>query len=331
MAAFEKRGQYWRAKIRRRGFPDQSRSFDTRVEAEMWARAIESEMDRGLYVDRTEAEKNLLADLIDRYLREVTPGKRGASPERSRLLALQKRPIAQIKMAALSSAHIASYRDDRLKQVSAGTVNKELNHLAHVIETGRREWSIQLPENPVRMVRRPSPPRARDRRFRQGEEERLRLAMQDARNPFLVPVVDLAIETGMRQGEVVGLLWQHIDLKHRVAHLPLTKNGEARSVPLSSKATAVLAVLKPADVDAPKGPVFVGLTSEAIKRAFIRACDRAGLGDFHFHDLRHEATSRLFEKGLNPMEVASITGHKTLQMLKRYTHLNARDLATKLG
>jgi integrase len=331
MAAFEKRGQYWRAKIRRKGFPDQSRSFDTRAEAEMWARAIESEMDRGLYVDRTEAEKNLLSDLIDRYLREVTPGKRGAGPEESRLRALQRRPIAQIKMAALSSSHIASYRDERLKQVAAGTINKELNHLAHVIETGRREWGIQLPENPVRMVRRPSPPKARDRRFRQGEEERLRQAMQDARNPFLVPVVDLAIETGMRQGELVGLLWQHIDLKHRVAHLPLTKNGEARSVPLSSKARAVLAALKPADVDAPTGPVFAGLTGEAVKRAFMRTCDRAGLDDFHFHDLRHEATSRLFEKGLNPMEVASITGHKTLQMLKRYTHLNARDLAAKLG
>ncbi len=130
---------------------------------------------------------------------------------------------------------------------------------------------------------------------------------------------------------MVGLLWQHIDLKHRVAHLPLTKNGEARSVPLSSKARAVLAALKPPDVDAPTGPVFAGLTGEAVKRAFIRACDRAGLDDFHFHDLRHEATSRLFEKGLNPMEVASITGHKTLQMLKRYTHLNARDLAAKLG
>lgn len=331
MAAFEKRGQYWRAKIRRKGFPDQSRSFDTRAEAEMWARAIESEMDRGLYVDRTEAEKNLLSDLIDRYLREVTPGKRGAGPEESRLRALQRRPIAQIKMAALSSTHIASYRDERLKQVSAGTVNKELNHLAHVIETGRREWGIQLPENPVRMVRRPSPPKARDRRFRPGEEVRLRQAMQDARNPFLAPVVDLAIETGMRQGEVVGLLWQHIDLKHRVAHLPLTKNGEARSVPLSSKAREVLAALKPADVDTPTGPVFAGLTGEAVKRAFIRACDRASLDDFHFHDLRHEATSRLFEKGLNPMEVASITGHKTLQMLKRYTHLNARDLAAKLG
>ncbi|MFZ5521629.1 MAG: hypothetical protein ACOZD0_10550 [Pseudomonadota bacterium] len=103
-------------------------------------------------------------------------------------------------MAALSSTHIASYRDECLKQVSPGTVNKELNHLAHVIETGRRECGIQLPENPVRMVRRPSPPKARDRRFRQGEEARLRQAMQDARNPFLVPMVDLAIETGMRQG-----------------------------------------------------------------------------------------------------------------------------------
>ena len=106
MAAFEKRGQYWRAKIRRKGFPDQSRSFDTRAEAEMWAGAIESEMDRGLYVDRTEAEKNLLSDLIDRYLREVTPGKRGAGPEESRLRALQRRPIAQIKMADLNANDI---------------------------------------------------------------------------------------------------------------------------------------------------------------------------------------------------------------------------------
>ena len=331
MAALEKRGQYWRARTRRKRFPDQSRGFDTRVEAEMWARAIKSDTDRGLCVDRTEAEKNLLADLIDRYLREVTPSKRGAGRERSRLLALQRRPIAQIKIAAPPSTHIASYRDDLLMQVSAGTVNKELNHLARVIETGRPEWSIQLPENPALVVRRPPPPKSRDRRFRQGEEDWLRQAMLTARNPFVAPVVDLAIETGMRQGEVVGLVCQHIDLNHRVAHLPLTKNGEARAVPRLSKAGVVLATLKPADVDEPTGPVSSGVTVEAVKRAFIRAFDPATLDDFHFHNLCHGATSRLFEKGLSPMEVAIITAHKTLQMLKRYTHLNARDLEAKVG
>lgn len=330
MAAFEKRGQYWRVKIRRKGYPEQTRSFDLKSQAEAWARSIENEMDKGTFVDRTETEKNTLADLIDRYLKEVTPLKRGKDPETSRLKALSQRPLAALKMSALSSKHIAQYRDERLKEVSAGTINKELNHLAHVIETGRREWGIQLPENPVRMVRRPAEPKARDRRFREGEEAQLRLACEDARNPFLLPVIELAIETGMRQGEIVGLLWQHVDLAGRVAHLPLTKNGEARSVPLSRKAGAVLAALRPSE-ETKSGPVFPGLTTEAIKRAFMRACDRAGLVDFHFHDLRHEATSRLFEKGLNPMEVASITGHKTLQMLKRYTHLNAGDLAAKLG
>ena len=286
-------------------------------------------MDRGLYVDRTEAEKNLLRDIINRYLLEVTPTKRGAGPETARLRALTTRPIAQIKMAALSSTHIASYRDERLKTVSSASINKELNHLAHVIETARREWGIQLSENPVRMVRRPAAPRSRDRRLKAGEHRRLLAACEEARNAALKPIVALAVETAMSQGELAGLHWQHIDLRKRVAHLPLTKNGEARSVPLSKRAAAVLAQLaKPVDRE---GPVFPGLTTEAIKRAFIRACSRAGLENFHFHDLRHEATSRLFEKGLNPIEVASITGHKTLQMLRRYTHLNAADLAKKLG
>lgn len=331
MPTFERRGRYWRVRVRRRGYPEQGRTFDTKGQAEAWARSVETEMDRGLFVDRTEAEKNLLADIIDRYIREVTPTKRGAAPEEARLKALKKRPIAQMKMSALSSSHIASYRDDRLKVVASGTVNKELNHLAHVIETARREWGVQLPENPVRLVRRPAAPKSRDRRFTSDEEARLLAACEDARNPFLKPIVILAIETAMRQGEIVGLQWPHINLKKRVAHLPLTKNGEARSVPLSKRATAVLRRLAKAKSVSLTGSVFPGLTAEAVKRSFMRACKRAGLEDFHFHDLRHEGTSRLFEKDLNPFEVASVTGHKSLQMLKRYTHLRAEDLVRKLG
>ncbi len=284
-------------------------------------------MDRGVFLDRTEAERNTLADVIERYLAEVTPAKRGAVPETSRLRALQRRPLAEFKMAALTSSLIARYRDERLREVSAGTVNKELNHLSHVIETGRREWGIQLPDNPVRLVRRPSGAKARDRRFVEDEGTRLFNACDAARNPFLRPVVELAVETAMRQGELVALQWKHVDLARRTAHLPITKNGDARTVPLSMRATALISSL-PRSID---GRVFPGLTTEAVKRAFMRACQRSGVEDFHFHDLRHEATSRFFELGLNPIEVASITGHRTLQMLKRYTHLNASDLARKLG
>jgi integrase len=287
-------------------------------------------MDCGLFLDRSEAERNTLGDLIERYLLEVTPLKRGAAPEASRLKAIQRRTISKYKISALSGAHVARYRDERLHEVSSGTVNKELNLLRHVIEIARREWSVALPNNPVRMVRRPAPARARDRRLVGDEEKRLLVACVNARNPFLLVIVQLALETAMRQSEIVGLEWRHIDLEKRVATLLTTKNGESRAVPLSSRATELLRSLYLA-ADSSRERVFPGVTAEAVKRAFIRACARAKIENFRFHDLRHEATSRLFELRLNPMEVASITGHKTLQMLMRYTHLRAEDLAQRLG
>jgi integrase len=153
------------------------------------------------------------------------------------------------------------------------------------------------------------------------------------RNPWLPPIVQLALETAMRQGELIRLHWEHIDLNRRTAHLPDTKNGEARTVPLSTNAIRVLRALP----RSPHGQVFPGITTEAIKRAYIRAVRRTGIEDLRFHDLRHEATTRLFENGLNIMEVATITGQKDLRMLRmlrmlrRYTHLKAEDLAMKLG
>jgi integrase len=131
----------------------------------------------------------------------------------------------------------------------------------------------------------------------------------------------------MRQSELVGLKWKNIDFQRRTAFLPHTKNGESRSVPLSAEALNVLGNL-PRSIS---GDVFPGLTTTAVKKAFTRATRRAEIEDFHFHDLRHEATTRLFERGLNIMAVAAITGHKDLRMLQRYTHLKAEDLARKLG
>jgi len=136
----------------------------------------------------------------------------------------------------------------------------------------------------------------------------------------------LLTETAMRRGELSKLRWEQIDFKNSVARLIDTKNGEDREIPLSSRAISALKSL-PRRFD---GKV-VGMTPDAITRAFKRSCDRAGIEDARIHDLRHEGVSRLFEAGLDLMEVASVSGHKTLGQLKRYTHLKAADLAKKLG
>ena len=189
MAALEKRSDYWRAKIRRKGYPIQTRSFDTKVQAEKWARDIKNEMDKGVFVDRTESEKNTLRDVLSRYHDEATPLKRGASAEVPRLHAIMLRPIAELKIAALSSTHIAKYHDGRLKVVAGATINKEINLIAHVLETARREWGIHMPENPVRLVRRPQGAKPRDRRLVDDEAQRLLSACADAHNPYGNPPI----------------------------------------------------------------------------------------------------------------------------------------------
>lgn len=333
MATFRKRGPHqWQAQVRKKGYPLQTKTFETKAAAETWARATEYEMDQGLFVSRAEAESTTLGELLQRYLEEVTPLKKGASPEAARIRALLRHKLANRYVAGIRGVDIARYRDKRLKKVSPGTAKRDLVILSHLFEVARKEWGIHV-YNPVRDIKLPPHAKARERRLRSGEEKTedeeifLLAACQEARNPFLLPIVRLALETAMRQGELVSLRWEHIDLNRQIAHLSDTKNGEARTVPLSSTAIRVLRSL-PRSLH---GQVFPGLTTEAVKRAYIRAVRRARIEDLRFHDLRHEATTRLFEKGLNIMEVASITGHKDLRMLRRYTHLKAEDLAKKLG
>ena len=337
--------------IRRKGWPEQSKTFDTKSDAEQWARLVESEMDRGIFVQRTESEQTTLKDLLDRYSREVLPTLKGGSREQSRIKALQA-GLGAYSLAVLNSSMVAKYRDKRLSTISEKTgrlvgpqtVKHELGLLQRALKMAAMEWGIALPGGiPTAMVKKPSLPASRDRRLVDNEEERLLAACGEARNVWLRPVVIFAIETAMRAGEIVetwelnmktgkrervsiGLQWSDVDLKKRTAHLPKTKNGEARDVPLSSRAVATLEAL-PRNLD---GRVF-GTTYEGINQSYVRACRRAAITGLTFHDLRHEATTRLFEKGFNPMEVSTITGHKTLQMLKRYTHLRAEDLAKRMG
>jgi len=327
VATFRKRGPYqWQSQVRKKGQPLQTKTFETRALATQWARAIEVEMDKGVFVSRAEAESTTLKELLERYLAEVTPLKKGAEPETNRLRVFMIHSLAQRFVAGIRGVDIARFRDERLQKVSSSTVKRDLVLLGHVFEVARKEWGIHF-HNPVRDIKLPADGRPRDRCLQAGEESRLLAACQEARNSNLLPIVHLALETAMRQGELIRLRWEHIDLNRRTAHLPDTKNGEARTVPLSTTAVKILRTL-PRSLH---GQAFSGITTEAIKRAYIRAVRRADIQNLRFHDLRHEATTRLFEKGLNIMEVAGITGHKDLRMLRRYTHLKAEDLAKKLG
>ncbi|MFP3754154.1 site-specific integrase [Cupriavidus sp. SIMBA_020] len=322
----------YQAKVRKVGFPIISKTFPSKDEAAAWAAETELSLGNGVTKRTLLSSKTSMADLIDRYLTEVTPRKKSAEIERHHIRAIQRSQIPRYTVGTLTSDAAREFRDERLKKVAASTVNRELNILHHMIEYARKEWGVSGGVNPVSDVQRPKNPPPRDRRLSPDEETALLAACDESRGGYLRDVVELAIETGMRQSELLGLDWGQVSIPRRTIRLleGMTKNGEGRGVPLSTNAIEVLRRRATAPEDM-TGRVFKEVTADALKRAFIRAVDRAKLENFHFHDLRHEAVSRMFEKGLNQMEVSSVSGHKDLRMLKRYTHLDAAKLAEKLG
>lgn len=323
MATVTKRGDLqWQCKVRAKGHPIQTRTFTTRAQAQAWGRVIESEMARGVFIDRSKAESTTLTEALDRYAREVSAHKKTANKEASIIRSWQARQMAARSLASIKPSDLSKYRDGRLKEVGAATVRNELALLSHLFTVAVKDWDMGV-QNPVLSIRKPSPVKSRDRRLSNDEIGKIIEATESAELPV---ILRLLTETAIRRGELTKLRWEDVDLKSCVTRLRDTKNGEDRDVPLSTRAIAVLRAL-PRRID---GKVF-GLSADGITRAFARACRRAGIEDARIHDLRHEAVSRLFEKGLNPMEVASVSGHKTLAMLKRYTHLRAEDLAKKLG
>lgn len=326
MASIRKKGDLqWHVQIRKKGYPYQTKTFSTRADAERWAKIIESEMERGVFVSRSESEATRISELLSRYELEILPSKRGCSPDKSRLKTLRE-AFGTYRLASLTSTQVAKFRDARLEVVGPQSVIHEINLLNRVLKAATIDWGIALPGGlPTALIRKPTKPHGRDRRVTAKE---LQSILKATESPELRTIVILAIETAMRRGELASLRWKEIDLQKCIAHLPKTKTEVPRTVPLSTVAVAALKEL-PRRLD---GRVFA-LQAESMSQAFERACEshRANVGDLRFHDLRHEATSRLFEKGLNVMEVAAITGHKTLDMLKRYTHLRAEDLAKRLG
>lgn len=333
MATIRKKGDYqWHVQIRKKGFPTITKTFTTRTDAENWATVKESEMVRGLYTDSSEAERTTVGDLIDRFTKEFAPHHYRQREDKKEAWRYQcahlKNAMGIYSLSALDQKLVAKYRDDRQKIVSESTVRKELYLLSKVLRFGETEAGITLPRgDPVLKIRKPADGKARDRRLAKEEWDKFESECKASRNVYLWPAVELAVETAMRQGELLGLRWENVDLKRKTVFLEVTKNGEARAAPLSSRAVAVLSGL-PRSI---KGGV-VPVQRMTLYHVFHAAVERAGIKDFTFHDLRHEAMSRLAERGdFSVLELAAVSGHKTLQMLKRYTHLQAEKLAIKLG
>ncbi len=354
----------WKAVIRKHGWPTATKTFRIQKDALTWARQVEVEMDRGVYIDRSHAERLTFDKALSRYLSEVVPTKKPATQETDRYCAEPLRAyFGKYSLAAISPDLVASYRDKRLttpiqrvdratrkprilldpvtgqpRTLSANTVRLELALLSHLFNTAIREWRLGLVRNPVSGIRKPSPGEGRDRRLRGNEEARLRHALTSYSNPMLGWIFDIALETGMRSGEIAGLRLHQVDVRRRVVRLTITKNESARTVPLTRRAAEVFALA----LDNPTRPegcdlVFFGEPGRDGKRrpyTFAKVWNgiktSLGLGDLHFHDLRHEAVSRLVEAGFSDQEVSAISGHKSMQMLKRYTHLRAEDLVDRL-
>lgn len=329
MATFRNRHGKWQARVQRTGQPPLSKTFNSRADAERWSRQVESQIDQGRFVSFKLDERTTLADLVTRYMAEVTPSMKSAKADLIRLAALKRNPLCKLSMAALTPARVAEFRDHRLKFVSSGTVIRELAYISSIINHARREWGISI-DNPVRMVRKPPTPQGRSRILSEAELHQLLefLTPTPTRrvNPWMKPLVQLAVETAMRRGELLGLKWTDINIGNRVAHLPMTKNGEGRYVPLSSRAVSILQSI-PRSLC---GYVFP-IKPQTVAAAFMKASKRAGFIDVRFHDLRHTATTILATKLPNVIELAAVTGHKSVTMLKVYYHPKATDLALKIG
>jgi integrase len=322
-----KRGTRWQAQVRRKGRPPISRSFPSKSAALVWAREQELEADKGSPPVHKTLQGITIADVVTRYRDEVVPSKRGADRETPTLNAFLRQPLAQVALTEITTGMVSAYCRERLRRVKPGTVNRELDILRHAFAVARRDWHIPLVHNAFADVTRPKGAAPRERRLLPGEPERLRAACRQCRNPHIRYLVDLAVETGMRRGEILRARWIDVCFEQRTLHIPITKNGHARTIPLSG---AALTLLRDLRKQLGSSARVLPITENTAKMAWKRLVKRARLANLRFHDLRHEAISRFFEKGLSVPEVALISGHRDARMLFRYTHPRPEEIAAKL-
>ncbi|WP_215407535.1 site-specific integrase [Janthinobacterium sp. JC611] len=325
MASILNRGPHqWQVTIRRKGYPSQTKTLETKREAEAWAAIVESEMARGVFTDRTEVERTTLGDLVERYRDEMSPTKRSCRTELVTARRLLRHSLALRPLSTLRSVDFARYRKQRLSEGAANnSVRLELAYLSAVFTTARKEWSIEV-RNFIQLVRMPPTTPGRNRRLVEDEESRLLAAARTSKAPAFDLCIILAIETGMRAGNLIQLRWEDIDFDRHVIYVARTKNGAGLVVPLSEKAETAL---RSYPCSRKTGRITSFYDSAALGAAFRVACKKAGIKGLNFHDLRHDAATRLAPLVTAPT-LAKLMGWKTIQMAMRYYNPTEEELVT---
>lgn len=327
------RNASWRVMVRVKGHPAQTATFERKRDAEQWAQKTEAAIREGQHFPERAARRRTVADLLDRYITEQCPSRKDAR-NRVQQLGWWRDQIGSLTLVDLSPSAInkaivellatpTRYARDR----SPATANRYLAALSHALSVAVKEWEW-LEASPMPKVTKKREPRGRTRFLddgKHGDNERARLlAACDEGPPFLRPVVMVALATGMRRGEILGLRWHDVDLATGTVTLNETKNGERRVVPVTGAALGELQAWARAHRGVGRAHVFPGTTS--FHHAFDRAVERAGVEDFKFHDLRHTCASHLAMSGAPLLDIAAVLGHKTLSMVKRYAHLSPTHL-----
>ena len=325
MASISKKSGKWLVQIRRSFHKPIYKVFVSKYDAQRWARETERLIELGDFVDTSEANKTSLRVLLERYEREVSSKKR-TEADQYYISNIMKFEFVNKMLSQISSSDIAAFRDERLKAVSPSSVNRELSVISHCIHIATEEWKCYVKENPVKRSLRLKENPKRIRRLEAGEYEKL-MSSCKKNWTFWCPIIDFAIHTAMRRGELLKATWDMVDLEKKYITLPqiITKTNRVRNVPLQPKAIEILQKM-PRSLN---GKLFpIGLKN--FERSWKSICRRASIKGLRFHDLKREAISRLFEKGLSVSEVQLFCGN-SLSSLSVYTQHNSTTLADKLA
>ena len=320
----------YRVKIRLKGHPAQTASFDRLTDAKKWMQQTEAAIREGRYFKTTEAKRHVLSETIDRYIKHVLPTKPKSAHDQRTQLNWWKAAIGDHVLADVTPSLIAEQRDKLANGVTskeskrtAATVNRYLAALSHMFTIAVKEWGW-IAENPLRKVTKLKEPRGRVRYLLEDERKALLQSCKESDNPYLYLVVVLALSTGARKMEILSLYWDDVDMNRRTITLHHTKNNERRVLPMEGHALELMkqhSKIRRIDTKL-VFPSRDGTKPMDIRQPWEVALKRAGIEDFRFHDLRHSAASYLAMNGASLAEIAEVLGHKTLQMVKRYAHLS---------
>ncbi|OFE12745.1 hypothetical protein PHACT_06005 [Pseudohongiella acticola] len=320
MATIRKLRDKWQAQIRLKGIKPIAKSFDKKSDAVNWVRVTESKVTLGTFVDPRASDNVSLSKLIDLYLDRIRQQGRESKPETSRLKRLG-RVLGDVSLSRLSVYTLSGYRDQRLLEANPATVIHELSLLTRLLRLAGTDFGIPLPQG-VPSIRLPKMPCGRIRRLSEDEEQRLFAAAKS--DPEMHDIILLAMECATRRSELLSIEKTDVDLDRRTLTLRKTKSGLERVIPLS------MVALEAIQRRMSDGVKVFNLSPSVVSQRFAAISKNAGIGGLRFHDLRHEAVSRFFEKGLTTVEVAAISGHQSLSMLQRYTHIKPEHLVKRL-